>query len=154
MDIELFGNKLKVFECGKVLVLGKQKPNKGEYYEKKCAINKGYKYLHLCHEGKKKDYKVHRIIAYTYLGLDINNTKLQIDHKNRDTLDNCVSNLRLVSNQENQFNKCCKGYRKNGNKYQALIHINGKTICLGSFETKEEASNAYLTAKGIHHVIK
>ncbi len=154
MDIEIFGNKLKVFECGKILLLGKQKPNKGEYYEKKYGItNNGYKRLQLCHEGKRKYYLIHRIIAFAYLGLDLENPKKVIDHIDRNILNNCVSNLRLVSNQENSFNKGAKGYRKNGNKYQARIKINGKLIHLGLFETEEEAHNAYLTAKEIHHVI-
>ena len=154
MEIELFNNKLKVFECGKVLVLGKHKPNKGEYYEKKCGItNYGYKNLQLWHEGKVKLYKIHRIIAFAFLGLDIENPKKVIDHINRDKLNNQVSNLRLVSQQQNNFNKNVKGYTKRGNKYQAIIKINGKKIYLGTYETETEAHNAYLIAKQIHHII-
>ena len=153
MEIELFNNKLKVFECGKVLVLGTHK-NKGEYYEKKCFLRKGYKNLQLCFEGKQKHYKIHRLIALAFLGLDIDNPKKVIDHVNRNKLDNQVSNLRLVSNQENQFNRNAKGYTKYGNKYRAKIKINGKDIWLGSFDTEELAHNAYLQAKLIHHIIK
>ena len=152
MEIELFGNKLKVFECGKVLVLGKTKPYKGEYYEKKCkSTNKGYKRLELCHEGKGKQYLIHRIIAYAYLGLDIHNPKQVIDHINRDKLDNQVSNLRIVSHQENQWNTNAKGYHKSGNKYKAQITINKKQIYLRTYETEAEAHNAYLIGKQIHH---
>jgi hypothetical protein len=152
MEIELFNNKLKVFECGKVLVLGTHK-NKGEYYEKKCFLRKGYKNLQLCFEGKQKHYKIHRLIALAFLGLDIDNPKKVIDHVNRNKLDNQVSNLRLVSNQENQFNTNAKGYTKCGNKYRVRIAVNDKSIYLGTFETKEEAHNAYLQAKLIHHII-
>ena len=72
----------------------------------------------------------HRIIAYAYLGLDIDNPKLMIDHINHDKLNNCVDNLRLVSNQQNQFNKNAKGYclHKSSQKYQASIKLNGKNI--------------------------
>ncbi len=150
MEIELFGNKLKVFEDGKVLVLGTHK-SKGEYYEKKFSLRGGYKRLQLWNEGKKKCYQIHRIIAYAYLGLDINNPKIQIDHIDRDRLNNCISNLRLVSNQENQFNKCCKGYTKIGNKYRARIRLNGKYIYLGNYDTRELAHNAYLIGKQIYH---
>ena len=153
MDIELYGNKLKVFEDGTILVLGTYK-NKGEYYEKKNSKTiKGYKRLELCFESKKKKYLIHRIIAFAFLGLDIENPKKVIDHINRDKSDNQVSNLRVVSNHENTFNTNAKGYYKQGNKYSANIQINGKTIYLGRFETKEEANNAYLIAKQIHHVI-
>jgi len=151
--IELFGNHLKVFECGKVLVLGKIK-SKGEYYEMKGSVRRGYRALNLYHEGKLKYYPIHRIVAFVFLGLDIENPKQFIDHVNRDRLDNRVSNLRLVTNQENAFNRGAKGYYKNRNKYVAKIIVNGKHIYLGSFETKEEASNAYQQAKLIHHIIK
>ncbi len=152
MEIELFGNKLKVFECGKVLVFGKQTPHKDKYYEKKCGVSyDGYKNLQLRHENKIKNYKLHRIIAYAYLSLDINNPKIQIDHVNQDKIDNRVSNLRIVSNQENQFNKCCKGYTKIGNKYRARIRLNGKYIYLGNYDTRELAHNAYLIGKQIYH---
>ena len=151
MEIELFNNKLKVFECGKVLVLGKRNPHKGEYYEMKCFIVKGYKLLQLSHEGKKKNYQIHRIIAYAYLGLDINNPKKVIDHINRLRNDNRVSNLRLVSHQENMFNTNAKGYSKKRNKYEAKIGLNGKSIYLGIYDTRELAYNAYLIGKETHH---
>ena len=153
MEIELFGNKLKVFECGKVFVLGKIKPNKGEYYEKKYTISNGYKQLILWHEieRKPKGYNIHRIIGFTFLGLDIENPKKVIDHINRDKLDNQVSNLRIVSTQENQWNRNAKGYTKRGNKYEAKLKKNGKYIYLGTYETETEAHNAYLIGKQIHH---
>jgi len=70
--IELFENTLKVFEDGKVLVLGKRNPNKDEYYEKKCfKNNKGYLNLQLNHKYKRKSYLIHRIIAFAFLELDI-----------------------------------------------------------------------------------
>ena len=152
MEIELFNNKLKVFECGKVLVLGTKKPNKGEYYEKKCSVSiGGYKNIILCQEGKQKHYLIHRLVAFAFLGLDIENPKKVIDHINKDTLDNQVSNLRVVSTQENAFNRNAKGYEKMRNKYRARIKINGKLIHLGLYNTETEAHNAYLIAKQIHH---
>jgi len=154
MEIELHNNKLKVFEDGKVLVLGRYKPNKGEYYEKKYFLRNCYKCLDLFFEGKHKKYQVHRLVAFAFLGLDIENHKQVIDHKNRDKLDNRVSNLRIVSHQENLWNTNAKGFYKNRNKYHARIFLNGKHIYLGSFETKEEASNSYKQAKLIHHIIK
>tara|TARA_R110000822_G_C14890809_1_gene447708 strand:+ start:28 stop:495 length:468 start_codon:yes stop_codon:yes gene_type:complete len=151
MEIELFGNKLKVFECGKVLVIKQRNPNKGEYYEKKYSMRNGYKLLQLSLEAKRKDYTIHRIIGFAYLGLDIGNSKIQIDHINRDKLDNKVSNLRIVSHQQNQFNRNAKGYYKEGNKYRVKLMLNNKQIYLGRFDTEEEAHNAYLIGKEIHH---
>ena len=150
MEIELFNNKIKVFECGKVLVYKNRKVNP-EYYEMKFYICRGYKTIKLCHKGKQKIYKIHRLVAFAFLGLDIENPKKVIDHINRNRLDNQVSNLRIVSNQQNQWNRNAKGYTKEGNNYKARIVINNKKIYLGRFDTEEEANNAYLIAKQIHH---
>lgn len=40
-----------------------------------------------------------------------------------------------------------KGYYKKGKKYSAQIWMNGKTKCLGLFNTAKEARKAYLKAK-------
>ena len=64
-----------------------------------------------------------------------------------------MNNLRIVSNQENMFNKNFKGYRKYGKKYQSRIGINNNRIYLGTFNTEEEARNAYLEAKEKYHII-
>jgi hypothetical protein len=100
-----------------------------------------------------KNYKIHRLVAFAYLGLDIENPKQVIDHINRDTFDNRVSNLRIVSHQQNMFNRNAKGYSKRGNKYVVKIRINGKDIYLGTYDTRELAYNAYLIGKQIHHLL-
>jgi len=113
----------------------------------------GYNQIHC--SGKKRMYLRHRIIAYAYLGLDINNQKLMVDHINRNTLNNCVENLRIVSNQQNLFNTNAKGYywNKQSQKYVAQIKVNNKRIYLGHYEKEEDAREAYLNAKAIHHII-
>lgn len=148
MEIELFNNRLKVFEDGRVLV----KKN-GEFVERKLRLRNGYNHLHLHFKGKRKCYKVHRLVAHVYLGLDIENPKQMIDHIDRNKLNNNVSNLRIVTNQQNQFNKNAKGYywAKGKQKYQSEIMLNNKTINLGLFEKEEDARQAYLNAKEIHH---
>ena len=155
--IELFENTLKVFEDGKVLVLGKRNPNKDEYYEKKCfKNNKGYLNLQLNHKYKRKSYLIHRIIAFAFLELDIENTKQVINHQDIDKSNNVVSNLRIVTNQQNLFNTNAKGYcwNKQRNKWQSSIRGDGKQIHLGLFENEEDAKQAYEDAKLIYHIIE
>lgn len=103
----------------------------------------------------KKQIKRHRIIAYCFLGLNIDDSTEFIDHIDRNKLNNAVNNLHIVTHQENQFNRNAKGYTWNklANKWRAQIKINGQQIHLGYFDDEADASNAYQAAKLIHHII-
>ena len=81
---------------------------------------------------------------------------METDHIDRDGLNNQRSNLRIVTRQQNQFNRNAKGYHfyKPTQKFRAYIKLNGKKIYLGYFETALEAHEAYLKAKKIHHAIQ
>jgi len=123
---------------------------KEDYYDH------GYQRLTLKKDNKRKLYYAHRIIYWLHNpAWDIHNPKLFIDHIDGNTQNNNISNLRNVTNQENCFNRDVKGYcfDKETEKYRARITLNGKDICLGRFDTKEEAQQAYLNAKAIYHVI-
>ncbi len=111
----------------------------------------GYQYLNI---GNKK-YKIHRILGFLFLGLDIDDKIQFIDHINRNKSDNRLENLRIVNCQQNGFNRNSKGYyfHKKNKKYQSNIYINKEKIYLGEFNTEEEARQAYLDAKQIYHQI-
>ena len=78
------------------------------------------------------------------------------DHINRITLDNRRHNLRIVTYQQNAFNrknvKGC-GWDKKKKKYRAYIVINNKQIHLGYYGTEAEAREKYLEAKKKYHLI-
>jgi rRNA processing protein Krr1/Pno1 len=78
-----------------------------------------------------------------------------IDHINGDTSNNNIDNLRIVNNQQNQYNRNRNGYcyHKLSKKWQATIRFDNKTKYLGIFNTEEEARQAYQTAKAKYHVI-
>ena len=79
-----------------------------------------------------------------------------IDHKNHTRDDNSNENLRVVTNQQNHFNRSnVKGYcwNKAKKKWTAQIGLDGKNINLGGFKTEDEARNAYLAAKAKLHII-
>lgn len=98
-------------------------------------------------EGKwftKKYHKMHRLI------LDAPE-HLQVDHINGNALDNRKSNLRLVTNQQNCWNKTelprnTSGFRgvsrHRANRWRAYIAYGGKQVSLGTYKDKEEAITA------------
>ena len=116
---------------------------------------KQYETTEIKYNNKKKKIKIHRLIAYAYLNLDINNPKEMIDHIDGNTQNNNLFNLRIVNNTQNQWNNNCYGvsFRKDNNKYRARICVNNKLIDLGSYEKEEDARKAYLDAKLIYHII-
>jgi hypothetical protein len=143
------GQKLEVFSDGRIMRFNK---NNEPRIVQNTNNNDGYNLIGC----NGKNIRRHRIIAFTFLGLDISNLKLQIDHRNGDRLFNAVSNLRIVNHQQNHFNRtAAKGYylHKTTQKWCAQIRLNDKLIHIGLFDTEEEARAAYLDAKQIHHII-
>lgn len=86
---------------------------------------------------------------HQYLLRDKKFSNFEVDHINRNKLDNRISNLRFCDKCQNAWNKPEKGnsvgFRGLGirndinKKYYARINIRGKRIALGYFYTKEEA---------------
>jgi hypothetical protein len=75
-------------------------------------------------DGDKKKMRCHRLTALAFLPNPDNHK--EVDHINRNKLDNCVFNLRWISHSENQINTpLCK--RKNkGDGYRHIIRRNLK----------------------------
>jgi len=98
-------------------------------------------------------YRAHRLAYILYYGKHEEN--LQIDHINGIRSDNRKSNLRLVTNKQNNENKGRRvdntsgfvgvSFHKAASKWAANIRHNGQTTYLGLFKTPEEASFAYET---------
>ena len=113
----------------------------------------GYLAVGLLKNGKQKTFSVHRLLYSAFVG-DIPD-KMFIDHIDRNKTNNKLDNLRLVTAQQNQFNRDPRGYSwdKEMKKWRAYIKLNGKTIHLGLFNTELEAKAAYLEAKDKLHII-
>lgn len=112
-------------------------------------LNKhGYIYIRVA----GKDYLAHRL-AWLYMTGNWP-TKL-IDHIDRNPGNNRFSNLREVSNQQNQFNTAARGYYwdKQNKKWRAYIKINGVSMYIGLYNTEADARAAYQAAKAVYHRI-
>ena len=124
------------------------------YLIKGTIANHGYISIKI----NKKRYLYHRVIYKIYnqdWDMDDEPRKNQIDHIDRNKLNNNINNLRVVSIQQNQWNNNCKGYcwDKNANKWMARIGIDGEIKYLGYFKKEEDARNSYLDAKILYHII-
>lgn len=98
--------------------------------------------------GKRTTIRMHIAIMNTPAGMET-------DHRDRDGLNNQKHNLRIVTHQQNGFNRNAKGcyFIKRNKKWRAKIMLNSKRIHLGYFKTESEARQAYLKAKEIYHII-
>jgi hypothetical protein len=82
----------------------------------------------------------------------------EIDHANRQPLDNRWANLRAATRSEQTQNRVRRkafplpvGVKKRYNRFEARIAIDKKRIYLGMFATAEEAHQAYLRARERYH---
>jgi hypothetical protein len=101
-------------------------------------------------------YPAHRIMWIYHNGSISEN--MQIDHINGIKSDNRIENLRLVTPQQNCFNRSkftAKGYcwNKAAQKWQATITVNGKNKYLGLFFNEIDARNAYITNANQLHLM-
>ena len=69
-------------------------------------LGRGYRQICLFINGKNKGMYIHRLLALTYIPNPDN--KPQVDHIDRNNLNNEISNLRWVTHLENQQNKNIK----------------------------------------------
>lgn len=147
VGVQVLGRKFLVNEDGEVW--GIKPSGKLKLIQNVASSKIGYNHI----QCGNKLYR-HRLIAYTFLGLDINNPKQQVDHIDGNRLNNKLSNLRVVSHQQNQWNRTtAKGYQQIGKKWMAYIHLNGKKLYLGTYDTQSEAHTTYLKTKLIIHKI-
>ena len=112
-------------------------------------------YIRLRYKGK--ELRAHRVIWIMFNG-DIPEGML-IDHIDGIKANNKIENLRLATRTQNNANKKCnfehglpKGVTKTtSGKFRARLYTKGINHCLGTFDTPEQAEEAYNTkAKEIH----
>ncbi len=153
--IELNGKRLAVYKTGEIVFWDTKKGSRLEIGWNIHNPDVGrYNRYGIYNNKKKSKYLHHRIIAYAFLGLDINDSTQIIDHIDGNTFNNCVENLRIINSQKNSFNrKNIKGYTFDGYGYPAFLKLNGKRISLGYYKTAEEAHQAYLDGKEKYHKI-
>lgn len=118
------------------------------------TLHKGYITCHKWSVETKSEHhiKMHRLIMGVVDNTDYRN--VQVDHINRNKVDNRKSNLRICNNQQNSHNK--SPYRKDGSKigvkkhkekWMADITVNGVCIKLGEYDSYGDAVRARIDAE-------
>jgi hypothetical protein len=107
-------------------------------------------YREVCIDWKR--YLIHRLAWFWTHGV----WPHEIDHINRDRLDNRIANLREAERSQNNLNTKTRRDNSSGvrgvtwhaqnKKWRAVYHKNGKQISLGLFDDIEEAAKAYSEA--------
>jgi len=153
---------IKVFRDGRIHTLYQYKDGRERWTDRLFRLShNGYPRVSFGPKNNHKDHFVHNVIALCYLGEKPQG--YQTDHINSIKTDNRVENLQYITQQQNtqkrktMNGRNVKGYRltKNGKKYQARITVDyNKTINLGTYDTEEEARQAYIGGKLKYHNIK
>lgn len=101
----------------------------------------------------------HTVISMHRAIMKETDTKVKIDHKDHDGLNNCRSNLRRANSSQNGTNRSPRykgaskfvGVTPNRQYWRSRITVNGKLKFIGVFKTEEEAARAYnVEAEKLH----
>ncbi|HDR8938770.1 TPA: HNH endonuclease [Burkholderia vietnamiensis] len=113
-----------------------------------CVGNRGYAYR-IRRDGDKR---THVVMHREILGLSRGDCRV-IDHANGNKIDNRRENLRICDQRENMRNQKLPRHNTTGYKgvhrvrttgrFAAQIRIDDRCICIGTFDTAEEAAHAY-----------
>ena len=150
---------MKVFRDGRIHTLFKYKDGREKWNFRVFRLHNGYPCVFIgSRKNKRANYFVHNIISLCYLGEKPNG--YQTDHINSIRADNRLENLQYITPQQNtqkrktMNGRNVKGYTLKNGKYVAKITVDYKKFYLGSYDTEEEARQAFIDAKLKYHNIK
>jgi len=114
-------------------------------------------YYKIMINGKK--YRLHRVVYKCFnpdWNIDDTGKNNIIDHKDGNKINNTITNLRIVSAQQNCQNNLFRNFKgyafnKRMGKYNAYIRVDNVLRSLGYFDNPEDAHECYLKAKKIYH---
>ena len=116
-DIEGYEGLYQVSTCGNIKSLPKVRRNgTGTYIQKERLLkpsntSTGYKKVELCKDGKRKGFKVHRLVAIAFIPNPDN--KPEVNHIDGNKINNNIDNLEWVTSSENSIHAYETGLNPN-----------------------------------------
>ena len=63
----------------------------------------GYLFIYLYAEGSRKKFYIHRLVAFVFI--PDGDPALEVNHRNKDRCNNCLSNLEWMTTKENAYHR-------------------------------------------------
>lgn len=161
--VKEYNNAYKVSSYGYVLSCLNNKYGKSNEWRLKIGTigTPGYLFINLNHNNKKQAVRIHTLVGIYFIPNPNNYT--QLNHKDRNKLNNHADNLEWVSGRENSTHSFITRKKKSRymgvvwlkikQRWKSVIVINRKAIHLGSYKTEEEAHLAYLFAMELYGIV-
>lgn len=129
----------------------------GEWVGTLDKVSNGREYWKVWFEGRF--YKVSRVVYFLHTNTDPK--KFEVDHKDRNPLNNNVNNLRLLDSSGQKHNMSIRTDNKSGargvtwskkaKKWRSQIRINNRYVHLGYYSCLFEAAIAYNNAVALEY---
>ena len=144
-EVEDYSNYI-IFKTGTIWSKYKNRFIKRFNSKKRESDGRIVKQVYLYKNGKKKTFLLHRLLGFAFIYNDDPINKIQIDHIDRNPLNNDLSNLRWVTLEEQSRNRKIHNNNKLGlrhiykrkNRNLFIVEI-PRLNYNKSFKTKEEA---------------
>ncbi len=151
-DIEGYEGLYQVSNLGRVKSLNYKRTGKEKILIYRKHKN-GYIYIGLCKDGIVKSFRVHRLVAKTFIS-NPNNYE-EVNHKDEDKSNNCVENLEWCNpkynanygNRNEKVRKKLKDYKRTREHQEKMIESSKKVhckkiICITTGETFDSIRDA------------
>ncbi len=122
----------------------------------KYSLNRdGYPHVSICHNGKRKSEKIHRIVAELFIPNP--DKKPCVNHINGDKTDNRVENLEWVTYSENNLHAYKAGLMENARKVVGdngrihLVKMQSKKVIDTNDGTIYDSAKKAAETNGINH---
>lgn len=144
-EIQKYLKNYKVYPDGRVYSYHTNK------FLKQSKNNSGYLYVNLWDNGSVKSFKVHRLVAITYI--DNPENKSDVNHKNGDKQDNRVCNLEWNTRKENMNHSFHVLKRQTKTKLTKDQVIEIRKLAEEGYTQREIARKFDVCASGVCNII-